>query len=433
MAVLILMLLAQAGGLNWAATHGDLAAAKAFLAIGADPNYEDNFLQTPLSHAVHEGRGDLVVLLLDSGAKPGIVSFGSTPLHIAVLHNRPDIVSLLLDHTADVNARTRNGELTPLDFAVMQGNLPMTKLLVEHGADVRDGTALHIAASRALTDIARLLLKSGADPNVRDADGVTPVEVAVHKGNREIAELLIDSGAKIPPELFGEAVLRGQQEVLDMLLRKGAGVNVGLASGSTPLHDASLKGYDGIVTLLLARGANVDIRNASGATPLHDAALNGKASVARILLDHGADINAREAESGTTALYAAATLGREEVVALLLEKGAYPNICNNRGASPLHAAIEGGYLSVADRIRAWGGRDQAPVESRNRGVETAKKAVRKAVFFTTNHLTEQLRALGWATTSVAEAAAERIEALEARVLELEAQVARLEGDQRPPA
>jgi hypothetical protein len=76
---------------------------------------------------------------------------------------------------------------------------------------------------------------------------------------------------------------------------------------------------------------------------------------------------------------------------------------------------------------------QAPVESRNRGVETAKKAVRKAVFFTTNHLTEQLRALGWATTSVAEAAAERIEALEARVRELEDQVARLEGDRRPPA
>src|SRR5947207_15231264 len=76
---------------------------------------------------------------------------------------------------------------------------------------------------------------------------------------------------------------------------------------------------------------------------------------------------------------------------------------------------------------------QAPIEARNRGVETAKKAVRKAVFFTTNHVTEQMRALGWATTSVAEAMAERIEALEARVRELEALVARLEGDRRPPA
>jgi len=74
----------------------------------------------------------------------------------------------------------------------------------------------------------------------------------------------------------------------------------------------------------------------------------------------------------------------------------------------------------------------APVGSRNRGVETAKKAVRKAVFFTTNHLTEQLRALGWAATSVGQAAAERIEALEARVRELEARLARLERDDRPP-
>jgi len=68
----------------------------------------------------------------------------------------------------------------------------------------------------------------------------------------------------------------------------------------------------------------------------------------------------------------------------------------------------------------------APVDSRNRGVTEAKKVVRKAVFFTTNHVTEQIRALGWATTSVGNAAAERIEALEARVQELEARLRDLE-------
>ena len=66
----------------------------------------------------------------------------------------------------------------------------------------------------------------------------------------------------------------------------------------------------------------------------------------------------------------------------------------------------------------------APVDSRNRGVDAAKKVVRKAVFFAMNHLTEQMRALGWATTSVGDAAAERIEQLEARVRELEARLAR---------
>ena len=70
----------------------------------------------------------------------------------------------------------------------------------------------------------------------------------------------------------------------------------------------------------------------------------------------------------------------------------------------------------------------APVESRNRGVGAAKKVVRKAVFFTVHHLTEQMRALGWAATSVGNAAAERIEQLEARVHELEVRLARDEAD-----
>ena len=69
----------------------------------------------------------------------------------------------------------------------------------------------------------------------------------------------------------------------------------------------------------------------------------------------------------------------------------------------------------------------APVVSRSRGVTEAKKVVRKAVFFTTNHVTEQVRALGWATTSVGNAAAERIEQLEARVRDLEARLRDLEG------
>jgi hypothetical protein len=69
----------------------------------------------------------------------------------------------------------------------------------------------------------------------------------------------------------------------------------------------------------------------------------------------------------------------------------------------------------------------APIDSRNRGVGAAKKVVRKAVFFTSHHLTEQMRALGWATTSVGNAAAERIEQLEDRVRELEARLERIVG------
>jgi hypothetical protein len=75
----------------------------------------------------------------------------------------------------------------------------------------------------------------------------------------------------------------------------------------------------------------------------------------------------------------------------------------------------------------------APIDARNQAVGAAKKAVRKAIFFTVNHVVEQMRALGWATAAVGRAAAERIEQLEERVRELEARVERLQtgGGGRP--
>ena len=75
-----------------------------------------------------------------------------------------------------------------------------------------------------------------------------------------------------------------------------------------------------------------------------------------LLLQHGADVNAQETESGNTPLYVAASFGREEVVALLLEKGADPNIVNREGWSPRHSAVVNGYKDIADKIRAHGGR-----------------------------------------------------------------------------
>ncbi len=176
MAVLILMLLAQAGGLNWAVKHGDLGAARAFLAAGADPNYRDSFLSTPLHHAVLNDRADMVAILLDHHADASLTSFGYTPLYYAVYYNRADLTVIFLDHKADVNGLILPGGPTPLDLAVRRGYAPLAKLLIDRGADVRaadsDGiTPLHIAAIMGKADLVRLLLEKGADPNARNAGG----------------------------------------------------------------------------------------------------------------------------------------------------------------------------------------------------------------------------------------------------------------------
>jgi ankyrin repeat protein len=76
--------------------------------------------------------------------------------------------------------------------------------------------------------------------------------------------------------------------------------------------------------------------------------------VAALLLDHGADREARENESGSTPLYDAASMGRLEVVKLLITRGADVNAANKSGATPLHAAATNGFDQVAAALRAHG-------------------------------------------------------------------------------
>src|SRR5207237_10186261 len=68
MALLILILLAQAGALSWVVRKGDLEATRAMLALGADPNKRDPFRATPLFWAVSKNHADVTVLLLDYNA-----------------------------------------------------------------------------------------------------------------------------------------------------------------------------------------------------------------------------------------------------------------------------------------------------------------------------------------------------------------------------
>jgi len=80
----------------------------------------------------------------------------------------------------------------------------------------------------------------------------------------------------------------------------------------------------------------------------------------KLLLDHHALVNARELESGATPLYNAASLGREDVVQVLLDRGADVNLTNKAGATPLHAAVVNGYTAVSTLLKSHGGKDLAP-------------------------------------------------------------------------
>ena len=105
-------------------------------------------------------------------------------------------------------------------------------------------------------------------------------------------------------DLLHHAALRGQTASIEMLLKLGADPNLRDKHGRTALHDACLKDHVGAARMLLDGGARVDVQDENGATPLHDAALGGSGKAIELLLSRKADIDSQDSEGRTPLDYA---------------------------------------------------------------------------------------------------------------------------------
>lgn len=156
--------------------------------------------------------------------------------------------------------------------AAMAGDLATVCAVLAEAPDLiesntSDGwTPLHLAAQHGHVAIIDLLLRAGADVNVRAANTLasTPLLVAI---------------TSVPTE--GDVAR--QLEVVIVLLAHGADAHRSNSAGSTPLHKAAIAGARDVVQLLLACGANVAARNSGGQTPLDHAQYRGHAEIAALL------------------------------------------------------------------------------------------------------------------------------------------------------
>ena len=157
------------------------------------------------------------------------------------------------------------------------------------------------AAARGDVETVRSLVKQGADVNAAQGDGMTALHWAAEEGILELAEVLIQAGARV-----------------DALTRLGS---------YTPLHLASQWGHDAVVKALLAAGADANAPTTTGAVrPLHFAAESGSVEAVQALVDGGADVNAAEQQWGHTPLMFAAAKNRAAAVTALLQRSADPEI-----------------------------------------------------------------------------------------------------------
>ena len=139
--------------------------------------------------------------------------------------------------------------------------------------------------------MARLLVASGADPDVRDVDGLTPLHKAAMSGIMRAVATGVQGTA---------AERRARTIVAEVLIAAGADVNAKTQGGQTPLHFATL-GNAAVVEALIAANARVDERDHKGLTPLHGAAGFFQLAAIRALLGAGANAGAVD-DAGATPL-----------------------------------------------------------------------------------------------------------------------------------
>ncbi|XP_040441138.1 ankyrin-2 isoform X46 [Falco naumanni] len=396
-----------------AARAGNLDKVVEYLKSGIDINTCNQNGLNALHLAAKEGHVGLVQELLERGSSvDSATKKGNTALHIASLAGQAEVVKVLVKEGANINAQSQNG-FTPLYMAAQENHIEVVKYLLENGANQSTATedgftplavalqqghnqavaillendtkgkvrlpALHIAARKDDTKSAALLLQNDHNADVQSKmmvnrtteSGFTPLHIAAHYGNVNVATLLLNRGAAVDFTArngitpLHVASKRGNTNMVKLLLDRGGQIDAKTRDGLTPLHCAARSGHDQVVELLLERGAPLLARTKNGLSPLHMAAQGDHVECVKHLLQHKAPVDDVTLDY-LTALHVAAHCGHYRVTKLLLDKRANPNARALRGETALHMAARAGQVEVVRCLL----RNGALVDARAREEQT---------------------------------------------------------------
>lgn len=354
-------LVGEESGEHWtpiliASNKGHKTIVQALLLNGADKNKPTHWCRTaPLHQAAKNGHLPVVKLLLAEDADVNVFDSGRlwTPLHFAALEGHEHIVQRLLLYGANKNAEPET--TSPLHLAARNGHLRAVEILLGAGADanlvddteMEEGwTPLHDAASAGHKAVVQALVDGGADMNaVTITTRLAPLHLAIECEYLPVVQTLLAAGANINllMGLTNDPVLTfvaagGEAEMLRVLLRYGADVNVRGDDDSTALHMAALRANVGAMNVLLEAGANLEAE-AYGGTVLHYAVGPNCCGTMLVLLRAGANVHSKEPCTRETPLHKVCRYvleGAADAVDLLLRWGANETAIGDEG----HTAAE---------------------------------------------------------------------------------------------
>src|SRR6185436_822674 len=308
--------------LHWAVRNNDVALVERLIRAGANVKATNRYGIAAIALACESGSAAILEKLIAAGVSANATGpYGETALHTCAHSGRIEAAKVLIAHGASLDAGDSWRGQTPLMWAAAQGHPDLMRALIEAGADVnarstiiawerqrtsepRDKwlppgglTPMLFAAREGCVDCVKVLVSSGADPNIVDPDQYSALVLALINGHFDVAGALIDAGANLDM----------QDKVGRTALWAAVDAHT-IPSSNRPAPretDDTLSSMD-IITKLLDRGAKVDV-------PL-------RAQVPyRTKLDRGGD---GVLGAGTTPLLRAAKAGDVPVIEMLLEKGA---------------------------------------------------------------------------------------------------------------
>lgn len=337
--------------------RSDAKNLELLIAWGANVNEEygkDSFRESLFSHALKNDNYEQAKLLYLKGAKLIIPSYSAYKL-LCMAAGKGDnkLIKHLISRGVDVNGKSyEEHNTTPLRESVLTGKL----------------------------ETAKILIKSGAYPNARDSDGKNSLHyIGFYDGYikltpdtaYKLAEMLISSGTEVNMRDYSNGTplhkLNRYPEIVKLLIKYGADIRAKDNKGTFPIHYSAGWGKVESTKIYLDMGIDINVRDSEGRTPLHYAIHEENDENTRFLLEKGADINAQDKygfltrweelngrkwdkenrqNHGDTPIFYAFECENKEMIRILIEKGAKPDISNHVGATPMTLAADAGYEDI---------------------------------------------------------------------------------------